>query len=118
MLNGTDIKAKLYFKNIQTIDATEGSFVSSNAVFKQMALELTAKEGAQIELKSDLQKAKVRVVTGSKIILSGTALNQEVSVGTGGILRAKGFKNKSNFSGNNHWGRGRNFMQLNLLMLR
>ncbi len=89
MLKGDDIKAKLYFKNIQAIDATEGSFVSSASVFKQLALDLTAKEGAQIELKSDLQKAKIRVITASKIILSGKALNQEVSIGTGGILEAK-----------------------------
>ena len=86
---GDDIKAKLYFTNIQSIDATEGSFVSSNEVFEQVALELTAREGAQIELKSDLKKAKIRVITGSRISISGKALNQEASVGTGGILEAK-----------------------------
>lgn len=89
MLNGDAINAKLYFKNIQAIDANEGSIVKSNAVFKQMLLELSAKEGSQIEIKSDLQRAKIRVITGSVINISGKALNQEASIGTGGVLEAK-----------------------------
>lgn len=89
MLNGDAINAKLYFKNIQAIDANEGSTVWCNTVFKQITLELSAEEGSQIEIKSDLQRAKVRAITGSTINISGNALNQEASIATGGNLHAK-----------------------------
>jgi hypothetical protein len=89
LLKGEEITIKLYFKNLQDIDASEGSFITCNAVLKQTAIEITTKEGAQIQLKIDVQKAEIKAVTGGIIKLSGTAFNQEVTIGTGGILEAE-----------------------------
>lgn len=89
LLSGETIDVKLYFKKLEAIDASEGSSVICNEILKQTAIEITAKEGAEINLKLDVLKAKVKSVTGAKIGLSGQANNQEIAIGTGGILNAK-----------------------------
>ena len=44
LLSGNDITIKLYFKQLESIGASEGSFVSSDYIFKQTSLDLNAKE--------------------------------------------------------------------------
>lgn len=92
MFDGEEITAKVYFKNLQFIDANEGSSISCDAVIKQTALDISAKEGAGVELKLDVQKAKVRAVTEGVVTLSGKSYNQEINIGTGGIVNGKNFK--------------------------
>lgn len=89
LLSGDDITIKLYFKNIQSITATEGSFVSCDTSFKQTIMDVSAKEGAQINIDLDVQKVNVKAVTGGIIELSGKALNQDVVIMSGGILQSK-----------------------------
>lgn len=92
LLSGEDISIKLYFKSIDGITASEGSYVSSDAVFKQTILDLSAKEGSEIYLELDTQKANIKAVTGGTIELIGKAINQDVSIMSGGSLRSKGLK--------------------------
>jgi hypothetical protein len=89
LLSGDAISIKLYYKNIDEISANEGSSVSSDAVFKQTIFDLSAKEGAKINLKVDAQKVNVKAVTGSIIELSGEALNQDVIIMSGGVLKSR-----------------------------
>lgn len=89
LLSGNDISIKLYYKNIDGISASEGSSVSSDAVFKQTIFDLSAKEGAKINLKVDAQKVNVKAVTGGIIELSGEAVNQDVIIMSGGVLKSK-----------------------------
>lgn len=92
LLSGEDISIKLYFKSIDGITASEGSYISSDAVFKQTILDLSAKEGSEIYLELDTQKANVKAVTGGTIELIGKAINQDVNIMSGGSLRSKGLK--------------------------
>lgn len=89
LLAGEDIKIKLYFKNIDGITASEGSYVTSDAVFKQTIINLNAKEGSEIYLNLDTQKVNVKAVTGGIIELSGKAINQDVTIMSGGNLMSK-----------------------------
>lgn len=89
LLSGDDITIKLYFINIESITATEGSFVSCDTSFKQTIMDLSAKEGAQINIDLDVEKVNVKAVTGGIIELSGKALNQDVVIMSGGILQSK-----------------------------
>jgi hypothetical protein len=89
LLSGEDIAIKLYFKNIESISASEGSYVSSDANFKQTIMDLDAREGAEIKIDVDVEKVNVRAVTGGIIELSGKATNQDVKLMTGGILKSK-----------------------------
>jgi hypothetical protein len=89
LLSGEDIYVKLYFKNIESIAASEGSQVSSEAKFKQTIMDLNAREGAEIKIDLDVEKVNVKAVTGGIIELSGQASNQDVTLMTGGILKSK-----------------------------
>lgn len=89
LLSGDDITIKLYFRNIESITATEGSFVSCDTRFKQTIMDLSAKEGAQINIDLDVEKVNVKAVTGGIIELSGKALNQDVVIMSGGNLQSK-----------------------------
>jgi hypothetical protein len=50
-----DISIKLYFKNIESIAASEGSYVSKGN-FKQTIMDLNAREGAEIKIDLDVEK--------------------------------------------------------------
>ncbi|MFV8269029.1 head GIN domain-containing protein [Flavobacterium sp. GT2N3] len=88
LLSGDAITVKLYFKDITSIAASEGSYVSSETVFKQTLLELNAKSGAEINIETDVDKVNVKASAGGIIDISGTATNQEVVITSGGILKA------------------------------
>ena len=89
LLSGDDITIKLYYKNIESIDASEGSYVSSDSVFKQTSIDLNTKEGSKININLDVDKANVRAVSGGIINLSGKATNQNCTIATGGIYNGK-----------------------------
>lgn len=89
LLSGDDISIKLYYKNIDDITANEGSSVSGETVFKQTIFNLNAKEGAKINVKVDSQKVNVKAVTGGIIELNGAAINQDVVIMSGGVLKSK-----------------------------
>lgn len=88
LLSGDDITVQLYYKNIDDVSASEGSFVSSDEVFKATIMTVSAREGAEVHLEIDAEKANVKAVTGGIIELSGKANNQEVTITAGGILEA------------------------------
>ncbi|MFY0482466.1 head GIN domain-containing protein [Flavobacterium sp. PLA-1-15] len=92
LLDGESVTAKVYYKSLESIDASEGSYVAGDAIFKQASIKLNAKEGSEIRLNIDVQKAELRAVTGGTLNIKGTATNQDASVGTGGILRAEGLE--------------------------
>ena len=89
LLAGEDISIELYYKNIESIEASEGSHVSSDAPFKQTQININAKSGAEISLDLDVAKASIRAVSGGIIKLSGNAINQDVTIASGGILNAE-----------------------------
>lgn len=87
-MDGEEVSAKVYYKSLESIDGSEGSYVTSNDNFKQAFLKVNAKEGSEIRLNIDVEKATLRAVTGGILQIKGSATNQDASVGTGGILRA------------------------------
>jgi hypothetical protein len=88
-LSGEDVTALLYYKNIQSLDACEGSYVSSEKGIKQISFSLNSKEGAEIKLKLEVQKLSIRATSGGIINLEGTAKNQDIIISSGGVLNAK-----------------------------
>ena len=90
LLAGDAVSIKLYFKTIDGIAASEGSIVSSDAVFSGTILDLNVREGAQISLHLEgVKKVNVKAVSGGIIQLSGNAVNQDVVIMSGGILEAR-----------------------------
>ena len=92
LLSGEEITATVYYKELKSIAAGEGSSVAADSKFKQSSIEINAKEGANVNLDIDVTKATVRAVTGGTVTLTGSASNQDVTIGTGGIVNAKNLK--------------------------
>jgi len=84
-----ETKVVLFYKELNLIDANEGSFIFSDEVVKELDLEVKAQEGAIIRLEVDAQRISSRVVSGSVITLSGKAKNQDVVVNSGGVYTAQ-----------------------------
>jgi len=87
--DGNKTKVKLYYTNVDVIDANEGSNIYSNDVIKQFEIDLNAQEGAVVEAKLDVKYVNIRSVTGGDITASGTSKNQDVSIYTGGKYNGK-----------------------------
>ncbi len=92
LLDGENVTATLYYKELNDIDASEGSLITNSTALKSPKMTVTAKEGAQIELNLDVQNVDVKSVTGAVVRLAGTAKRMEASLGTGGVLEAKTLK--------------------------
>ncbi len=88
-LDGESVKATLYFKSLNDVDASEGALVTTSETIKTRKMTVTAKEGAQIELNLDVDNVDVKSVTGANITLAGNANTIDIKVGTGGIVDAK-----------------------------
>lgn len=88
LLEGEDVSAKLYFKEISDIDASEGSYVICDEPLKLTSIKVNAIEGSEIRLNLDVKKANLRAVTGGILKIKGKATNSDVSLGTGGVLQA------------------------------
>lgn len=89
ILSGEDIKVTLYFKNLQSIDANEGSIVSSKHIFKQTAMDLSSQEGAMIEVDLDVDNTTLKLNSGGIINVSGKSVIQRATITSGGIFNAK-----------------------------
>ena len=89
ILDGEDVSVKLYFKDINEISANEGSYVICDSPFKQTAMKVDTKEGAEVRLNLDVKKVNLRAVTGGILKIKGKATNSDVSLGTGGVLQAE-----------------------------
>jgi len=89
LLSGEDISVKLYFKNIESISASEGSYVSSEKTIKQTSIDLNSKEGSRINLDLDVKNVNSKANSGGIIELSGNATNQNINITSGASLKAK-----------------------------
>jgi hypothetical protein len=89
MLSGEDTKVTLYFKNIQIIDANEGSIVSSKHIFKQTTIQLSSQEGAMIDVELNIDNTTAKLNSGGIINISGKAVTQKATITSGGIFNAK-----------------------------
>jgi hypothetical protein len=89
MLKGEDISVTVYYKNIEAVEANEGSRIASEDKIKTIAFDVKVKEGSEVKLVLDVQKLAVRVANGSKLNITGSAVNQDVLANSGGIYDGK-----------------------------
>lgn len=89
LLKGDDISATVYYKNIDAVEANEGSRIASEATFDVINFDIIAKEGSEIKLLLDVARVSVKASNGAKVYLEGKAKNQEVIINSGAILEAK-----------------------------
>jgi len=93
--NGNRTFVAVHYKNIDVIDANEGSTIVGNELIEQNNIELRAQEGAKIQVGLDTKNIKVRAVTGGIITTRGKSLFQEITLNTGGIYEGREFETKN-----------------------
>ena len=88
-MGGEDISVTLYYKNIEAVEANEGSRISSSETFKTTIFDIIAKEGAEVKINLDVDKLNVKGTSGAIINVTGTAKNQDLLINSGSIFNAK-----------------------------
>ncbi len=89
LLKGNQVKAKVYYTDLDAIEANEGSQISSESSIQSTAFDIIAKEGAKIDIRLDVAKLTVKITSGGIVNTEGTAKNQDVVVSAGAIYEAK-----------------------------
>ena len=87
-----DTRITVYARNLQKIDANQGSLVEVSEELKGAELIFEVQEGASIRAALNAAKVASKAVTGGKLYLTGEAKVQEVELNTGGQLFGKNLK--------------------------
>ncbi len=85
MFNGEDTNVKLYYTSVDKIDANEGAIIKATTEIKQYEIILKAQEGAQISATINTKLLIVKSITGGVVNTLGEAVNQDVTLRTGGV---------------------------------
>jgi hypothetical protein len=88
LMSGDNISVTVYFKNIDAVEANEGSRIACGDTIEATIFDIIAKEGSEIKLLLDVEKLKSKVSDGSTVSLEGKASTQDVLVNSGGIYEA------------------------------
>ena len=89
LLKGNQVKVKVYYTDLDAVEANEGAQISSEAIFKGTTFDIIAKEGAKIDVRLEVSKLNIKITSGGIVNTEGTAKNQDVLVSTGGIYEGK-----------------------------
>jgi hypothetical protein len=89
LLKGNQVKAKVYYTDLDAVEANEGSQISNEASIKSTNFDIIAKEGAKIDISLDVAKATVKITSGGIVKTAGKAKNQDVVVSAGAIYEGK-----------------------------
>ena len=85
MFNGSETQIKLYYTDLDVIDANEGAIVTSHDPIKQYELTLKTQEGAKITALSETKILNIKSLTGGVITVSGSTEKQKITLRTGGV---------------------------------
>jgi hypothetical protein len=89
MFSGDNISATVYYNQLNTVEANEGSRIASEAVISTGDFEIITKEGSIVELALDVKNLLVKMNDGSKVSLEGKADSQDVLLNSGSVYKAE-----------------------------
>ena len=89
MFSGDNISATVYYTQLNTVEANEGSRIASEAVISTGDFEIITKEGSIVELALDVKNLLVKMNDGSKVSLEGKADSQDVLLNSGSVYKAE-----------------------------
>ncbi|CAM4101185.1 head GIN domain-containing protein [Zobellia roscoffensis] len=89
-LDGNEAKATLYYtEDLMLLDANENAKIRSDETVKGDRVEIKTQEGGHIDLKVNIKDLYAKSISGGEITLTGSAVQQEVMVNTGGKVYNK-----------------------------
>ena len=87
--SGDRTMVKLYYKNIYSFIAHEGSNIFSKDTIKQADLKIKGHTGSRIDIPVELNSTSVTSTAGAKITLRGSSTYLEASSATGSEINAR-----------------------------
>lgn len=94
LMQGESIEAIVYFVNLESVEANEGSFVACASPIETVNFKVGVKEGANVSLILKNLKTTVNISSGGILKLNGSTENQDVIMKAGAELDAKNFVSK------------------------
>lgn len=89
-MDGEDIEAKVYYtEELTLLDANENAKIFSKGTFKGKQVKIAVQEGADVEMKVDIDNLYVKSTSGSAVTLTGNAEIQEIVANAGGKVYNK-----------------------------
>lgn len=87
-------KLKIYYRELDQIQASSGAEIVSSETFEQKELYLSAYSGGEVKLHLKTESLSAAASSGGEIDLSGTSINIVASVSSGGEIEAHHLKSK------------------------
>jgi hypothetical protein len=94
-MSGNDVEVKVYFKNLNKIQASQGSVVRSSQVLNASDLNLTSNEGSKINLQIAVNNLDARENSGGEINLTGNAENANIVLTSGAKFYGKDLESRN-----------------------
>ena len=91
-LKGKNVKVKVYYDNLNEIQASQGAVIISNEILKANALRLISNEGSSIILELKVNQLVVRGNSGGEMNLSGSAKSQDIVMNSGAVFNGEKIK--------------------------
>lgn len=91
-LQGKEVKVKVYYDQLNELQASQGAIISSDEVLEANALKLTSNEGSVIKLELKVNQLTARGNSGGELNLSGKAKSQDVVMNSGAVFNGSAIK--------------------------
>lgn len=88
-------RIRVYFRNLQVVDANERSIVEVDGEMLGSNLVFRAQEGSTVRARIDALKQSSKAATGGHIYLQGKVREQQVDINTGGHFYGKNLKTEN-----------------------
>ena len=95
ILQGSSTTVKVFYENLNDIQASQGSSISSAQIVESNSLNLTSNEGSKINLKLETENLNIKINSGGIMQLSGNATQQDVVVNSGGKYLAENLQSQN-----------------------
>ena len=89
LLKGDEVVATVYFKQLDAVEANEGSYIRSDETLKANLFDIIAKEGGKVKIAVNATKIAVKISSGANVNLTGgSTQNIDAVASAGGVLDA------------------------------
>ena len=87
-----NVRVKVYYDDLNEIQASQGAVIISNEILKANALSLISNEGSVIILGLKVNTLTIRGNSGGEFKLSGNAKSQDIVINSGAVFEASNLK--------------------------
>lgn len=95
ILQGDKVSVKVFYKNLNDIQASQGSKISSSEEIESNMLTLVSNEGSKINLAVNSKSVNAKLNSGGEINLSGKVVHQDIVVNSGARYLAKNVESEN-----------------------